>query len=422
VYKLRTKLFIKLLRLPVSFYDKPGNTPGGISTKLSQDSHEINNMVTGIIGVVCLNISTVTISLIIALVYFWQLTLVVLALSPLMVITGAINMKVMKSMSMKSEKFEKYVGSMISDTVCNIRTVKSFGNEDVFMNIFIGKLDELSKLSSSKQLRSSFLQGLSRGSVMFIQGFTFWIAAILFVHLDFGPESAPNIFIATFSIIFAAMGVGQNSQFLPDMGKAKKAGASMYEILETVDEVEEAAGMEDKALGEIQGDIEFKNVKFKYPEREAIVLKNFSLKINKGDKVGFAGPSGSGKSTIAQILMRFYPIQEGEILVDGVDYRKYNLLQYRLQLGLVSQEPALFLGTARENIIYNSNAQPDEEMRIAEYCKISHSADFISKWPESTWLFIKNSRRRWGRRGARFQEGRNNGWPLLVVCSESPKL
>jgi len=119
---------MKLMYLPVSFYDKPGNTPGGISTKLSTDSYQINNMITGVMAVMCLNISTVATSLVFAFYYFWQLTLVVLALTPLMVVTGAINMAVMKGMTAKSEKFEKAVGSLISDTVCNIRTVKSFGN------------------------------------------------------------------------------------------------------------------------------------------------------------------------------------------------------------------------------------------------------------------------------------------------------
>lgn len=102
VYRLRAKLFVKLLYLPVSFYDKPENTPGGISTKLSQDSYQINNMVTGIVGVMCLNLSTVVASLIMSLVHFWQLTLIVLSLSPLMILSGAVNMKFMKSMAMKS--------------------------------------------------------------------------------------------------------------------------------------------------------------------------------------------------------------------------------------------------------------------------------------------------------------------------------
>jgi ABC-type bacteriocin/lantibiotic exporter with double-glycine peptidase domain len=85
--------------LPISYYDKPDNTPGGISTKLSQDTYQINNMITGTIGVICLNISTISLSLIFAFYYSWKLTLIVLALTPLIAISGAINMKVIKGMS-----------------------------------------------------------------------------------------------------------------------------------------------------------------------------------------------------------------------------------------------------------------------------------------------------------------------------------
>lgn len=102
VYTLRNKLFSKLLVMPISFYDKPDNTAGGISAKISQDSYQINNMITGVMGVICLNISTVSISLIFAFYYSWKLTLIVLALSPLLVVSGAINMAVMKGMSQKS--------------------------------------------------------------------------------------------------------------------------------------------------------------------------------------------------------------------------------------------------------------------------------------------------------------------------------
>lgn len=93
--------------MPVSYYDKPENSPGGISTKLSQDTYQIHNMVTGIISVICLNVSTVTVSMIIAFVHSWKLTLIVLGLSPLIAISGSINMALVKSMTQKAEKFEK---------------------------------------------------------------------------------------------------------------------------------------------------------------------------------------------------------------------------------------------------------------------------------------------------------------------------
>lgn len=105
VYSLRKKLFSKLLRMPVSFYDKATNTPGGISTRLSKDSYQINNMITGVLGVMCQNISTVGVSLALAMYYSWQLTLVVLGISPLIALSGSIHMKVIKKSHEKCEKF-----------------------------------------------------------------------------------------------------------------------------------------------------------------------------------------------------------------------------------------------------------------------------------------------------------------------------
>lgn len=118
------------MKLPVSYYDKPENTPGGISTKLAQDAYQIHNLTTGVIGVIVLNISTVTTALGFAFYYSWLLTLIVLGLSPLMVISNYIQMSFVKRLASSSQETEKQLGSIISDTVCNIRTVKSFGHDE----------------------------------------------------------------------------------------------------------------------------------------------------------------------------------------------------------------------------------------------------------------------------------------------------
>ena len=233
VYSLRTKLFKKILNLPVPYFDKAENTPGAISTKLSQNTYDINNMITGVLAVVCLNFSTIFTSLFLAFYNSWQLTLIVMVLTPLLVITSAINMSMVKNLTQKSSKYEKEVGSLISDSVCNARTLKSFGNDELFAERFNSRLTEISKIDSDKAFKTSFLQGLSRASVMFVEGLTFYIASILFANSIINdPQS---IYIAIFSIIFAAMGVGQNSQFMPDIGKCQQAGASVFEILERKD-------------------------------------------------------------------------------------------------------------------------------------------------------------------------------------------
>ena len=107
-------------------------------------------------------------------------------------------------------------------------------------------------------------------------------------------------------------------------------------------------------MNPIKGNIKFKNVSFKYPERDPLVLKDFSLSIKEGTKIGLVGQSGSGKSTIVQLLMRIYEPTTGEIIIDGKNIKEYDLYCLRKQFGIVSQEPTLFLGTVKENLIYNT--------------------------------------------------------------------
>ena len=141
VYKVRLSMFNKLLRLPVSYFDKKENTAGAISSRLATDAFQINNMVSGVLGVMCLNMATVGASLVFALVYSWKVTLIALAVSPLMVIIGSLNMKMQLKLNSKSQDAEKFLGSLMSDSVCNIRTVKSMGRNEAFMDIFDAKLD-----------------------------------------------------------------------------------------------------------------------------------------------------------------------------------------------------------------------------------------------------------------------------------------
>ena len=99
------------------------------------------------------------------------------------------------------------------------------------------------------------------------------------------------------------------------------------------------------------------------------------------------GPSGSGKSTIVQLLMRFYEVEDGEILLDGKNIKKYNIFDYRRELGLVSQEPALFTGTVKDNIVYNQEVEGNLDEKIVELAKVTHAYHFIESWDESIYRY-----------------------------------
>lgn len=231
LFKVRLDLFNKLLRLPASYFDQKENTAGAISTRLATDAFQIRNMVSGVLGVMCLNTATITTSLIFGLYYSWKVTLIALALSPLIAIVGSLNMKVIVKFTSKSQEAEKFLGSLMNDSVTNIRTVKSLGRPKAFLDEFGSKLDEISSVNQEKHFKSAILSGMGKGMIMFVEGIIFFIAALLFQ--DGQVESGRAVFTAVFSIIFAAMGVGQNSAFMPDMGKAKAAGAAIFDIIES---------------------------------------------------------------------------------------------------------------------------------------------------------------------------------------------
>ena len=155
------------------------------------------------------------------------------------------------------------------------------------------------------------------------------------------------------------MGVGQNSAFMPDMAKAKVSGAGIFDIIESKDEQELSLETGGTVVEELKGSIEFRNVTFKYPEREKIVIEDLSFKAEAG-KFALVGHSGSGKSTIIQLLLRFYQPTEGEILLNGRNINDFDLYSLRKQFGLVSQEPALFMGNVEENIRYNTDCTQQE--------------------------------------------------------------
>jgi ATP-binding cassette, subfamily B (MDR/TAP), member 1 len=264
----------------------------------------------------------------------------------------------------------------MSDSVCNMRTVKSFGHPKTFLSDYGKKLDELNEVNSKKHFTSCFLTGMSKAMIMIVEGIIFYLAALLFQ--DNQVESGRAVFTAVMSIIFAAMGVGQNSQFMPDMAKAKVSGAGIFDIIERKDESELSLENGGTVVEEIEGTIEFKNVSFKYPEREKMVLENLSFKVEKG-KVALVGHSGSGKSTVIQLLLRFYEPTSGEILINGKNINSFDLYSLRKQYGLVSQEPALFLGSVEDNIRYNSNCSQED---IEAATKTAQASGFIADWEE----------------------------------------
>lgn len=170
---------------------------------------------------------------------------------------------------------------------------------------------------------------------------------------DFGV-SLLDVFTAVYSIFFAGITIGNNSNFLPDINEAKLSASHIFLILDDEDELQLQVREKSQMINSgIKGHIKLENVTFKYESRQQNVFKNMNVEIRPGQKVAFVGPSGCGKSTIMQLLQRFYLPTEGSITIDGIDIKDFDIRYLRSQFGVVSQEPVLFNASFRENIKYN---------------------------------------------------------------------
>jgi ATP-binding cassette, subfamily B (MDR/TAP), member 1 len=182
---------------------------------------------------------------------------------------------------------------------------------------------------------------------------------------DYGV-SLLDVFTAIFVLSFAAVSIGNNSNFIPDINEAKLSASHIFEILDAEDEHQLQEREESKMLKEgIKGHIKLEKVAFKYDSRQQYVFRDMNVEIRPGQKVAFVGPSGCGKSTIMQLLQRFYLPTEGRITIDGVDIKDYDIHYLRSRFGVVSQEPALFNASFRENIRYNKKDATEAEIRAA---------------------------------------------------------
>jgi len=228
--------------------------------------------------------------------------------------------------------------------------------------------EESSKIKENLMC-SSFTNSLMFGFSQFV---VFIIYAVLFYSggsfIRSGYIDLRQMMSAIFTILFAAFGLGQSQQYIKDYAASKDALVSLNRILDTKSEIDPLEKRDSVKIEseKLLGKIEFKNVSFSYPTRKnEKVFTGLSFTIEPGQAAAFVGYSGCGKSTIIQLIERFYDVDEGEILIDGVNIKDYDLISLRKCVGLVLQEPCLFKTTIEKNIKYGKLNASNEEVDIS---------------------------------------------------------
>jgi ATP-binding cassette subfamily B (MDR/TAP) protein 1 len=365
--KLRIDLYKHFLTRDMEFFDDPNHNPGELSSVLAKDCLTVNTIVSSSYGAILNSAGSFICGITIAMIASWRLSLVALSLSPFIVVTGYLESKLLQPPEI--EKADTRESKTFQEVCTNMRTVNSL-NAQPFLFVKFYKYvvaENDSKVSST--LIKGIVYGIGQFAMFAIYSLTFYAGAEFTMKYDLQYR---DLFRSLFAIIFAAFGAGMGQQFAGNIGEAELASKKIFDYMDIQNKIKYS---ENPFQGEVKGHIEIRNVKFTYPQRKQACFNGLSLTIEPKQKIAFAGPSGTGKSTIFSLLYRFYDVDEGEILIDGVNIKDYDIKHLRSSLGMVSQEPVLFNNSIRYNIKYNQPQRTDAEMEDA--ATIANAISFI---------------------------------------------
>ena len=371
-YKMRNELIEKINKLPMKYFDKKTN--GEVLSIISNDvdtlSQNLNQCVTQIITAICTLIGI----LIMMFSISWQMTITSLIILPI----AALLVKTIVSKSQKYFKDQQdylgHVNGQVEEIYGGHTVVKAFNSEDVVINKFEEASEELYKSG----WKSQFLSGLIHPVTNFISNVGYVAVAILGGYFAIqGKITVGNIqsFIQ-YNKQFTQP-INQIAQVSGMLQAMVAAAERVFEFLEEPEEIKTIAN--PKSTKDIEGNVEFEHVHFGYDE-DKIIINDFNADIKAGQKIAIVGPTGAGKTTIVKLLMRFYDVNSGAILLDGTNIKKFDRGKLRQVFGMVLQDTWLFNGTVKDNIKYGKEDATDTE--IIEAAKAAHVHHFIKTLPK----------------------------------------
>lgn len=403
-------LYLKtILRQDIGFFDTE-TTTGEVIGRMSGDTILIQEAMGEKVGKFIQLMSTFLGGFIVALARGWFLALVLLACLPAIVIAGGSMALIMTKMSSRGQIAYAEAGTVVEQTVGGIRTVASFTGEKQAIEKYNNKLQVAYRAAVQQGMVSGIGLGVLMLTVVGTYGLAVWYGSKLIIEKGYNGGTVINVVIA---IMTGGMSLGQTSPCLNAFAGGQAAAYKMFETIKRKPKIDpyDTSGI---TLEKIEGEIELKDVYFRYPARpEVQIFAGFSLHVPSGTTAALVGQSGSGKSTVISLVERFYDPDAGEVLIDGIDIKKLQLKWIREKIGLVSQEPILFATSLRENIAYGKENATDQEIRTA--IELANAAKFIDKLPKGLDTMA-------GEHGTQLSGGQKQRIAIARAILKNPKI
>ncbi|MES2239063.1 MAG: ABC transporter transmembrane domain-containing protein [Bacteroidota bacterium] len=405
---VRLALYTNLVKLPMSFFSQ--KRVGELNSRISNDITQIQDTLTTTIAEFLRQFILIIGSFVMLASINIKLTIMMVSIVPLVGVAAVLFGRFIRKYSKKVQDQVAESQVVVEETMQGISIVKAFANEWYEIARYQGKIREVVKIAiKGGQLRGYF------ASFIIVCLFGTIVAVVWYgVQLSIGGEiSVGQLFTFILYSSYVGASSGGIAELYAQVQKAIGATERVFELLEETPE-KISATSNSASIEKIKGNVTFKNVAFSYPSRKEIqVLKDVNFTANFGQKIAIVGPSGVGKSTIASLLLRFYDIDKGEILIDDKNIYDFDLENLRGNMSIVPQDVILFGGTIKENIAYGKPNATDEEILLA--AKQANALNFIESFPEKMETIV-------GERGIKLSGGQRQRIAIARALLKNPSI
>ncbi|KAL6899793.1 hypothetical protein ACP4OV_006451 [Aristida adscensionis] len=407
--RMRVRYLQAVLRQDVEYFDLKAGSTSEVVTSVSNDTHVVHDVLGEKLPNFIMNTTMFVGSYAVAFMLLWRLALVALPFVPLLVIPGFMYSRILTGLAQRIREQYTHPGAIAEQAVSSVRTVYSFVAEQSTMAWFSATLEKSARLGMKQGLAKGVALG-SNGITFAISAFNVWFGSRLVMYHGY---RGGTVFAICATIVIGGVALGSGLSNVKHFSEASSAVERILEVIQRVPKIDSESEV-GEVLANVVGEVEFKNVDFSYPSRpDSPVLVSFSLRVPTSCTVALVGNSGSGKSTVITLLERFYDPSAGEVTLDGVDIRLLQLRWLRAQIGIVSQEPALFATTIWENILFGKEDATLEEVIAA--AKAANAHDFISQLPQGYETQV-------GERGIQMSGGQKQRIAIARAILKSPKI